>query len=103
MKFKVRWSEQVESYVRAKAPEPRRQLWQGIKALAAWDGQEHLPRIRRLEDKLSGYWRLRVGGHRVIYREDYAEGERCLKCLFAGERQTVYEAFEQILLDDLAN
>ena len=98
---KVRWSDQVEAYVRSKAPVPRRELWQGIKALATWNGREQEPRIRHLEDELSAYSRLRVRGHRVIFREACDAGERQILCLFAGPRKTVYEAFEELLLDEL--
>lgn len=101
MNSKVRWSAQVESYVRSKAPEPRRELWQGIKALAAWDGREDLPRLRHLEDELAGYSRLRVRGHRVIFRESFESGQRQILCLYAGPRATIYETFEELLLDDL--
>ena len=101
MQSKIVWSEQVEAYVRAKAPEPRRELWREIKALATWDGRDHPPKLRRLEDKLSGYGRLRVSGHRVIFREAFEGGQRVLKCLYAGPRSSVYESFQQILLDDL--
>lgn len=55
-----------------------------------------------LEGGLAGYSRLRVGGHRVIFRESAVEGERHILCLDAGPRATVYEIFAEILLDELA-
>jgi mRNA-degrading endonuclease RelE of RelBE toxin-antitoxin system len=102
MQSKVLWSEQVEAYVRSKAPAPRRELWREVKALASWNGRENPPKIRRLEDKLSGYVRLRVAGHRIIFREDFDGGQRVLKCLYAGTRSSVYESFQEVLLDELA-
>jgi mRNA-degrading endonuclease RelE of RelBE toxin-antitoxin system len=102
MKPKVRWSNQVAEYVRSQAPEPRRELWAGIKSLADWDGHEDAPRLVALEDEFSGYWRLRVARHRVIFREAVQEGQRTLLCLAAGPRKTVYEALAELLLDDLA-
>ena len=102
MQSKVAWSAQVETYVRSKAPEPRTQLWREIKSLTAWDGKATPPRIRHLEDDLTGYTRLRVGSHRVIFREDFEAGQRVLKCLYAGPRSTVYEAFSELMLDELA-
>lgn len=102
MKPKVRWSSQVEEYVRSQAPAPRRELWAGIKALADWTGQADDPRLVALEDDLTGYWRLRVGRHRVIFREAVQDGQRTLLCLFAGPRKTVYEALAELLLDDLS-
>jgi len=103
MKSKVLWSAQVEGYVRSKAPEPRGHLWRGLKRLADWDGKEDPPRIKFLEDDLIGYIRLRVGGHRIIFREAFSKGIRTLNCLYAGPRSTVYEAFQELFLDALAS
>jgi len=103
MASKVEWSAQVERYVRSKAPNPRRELCQEIKRLAHWNGQQNPPRIRHLEDKLSGYSRLRVNRHRIIFREAFEDGERIIKCLYAGPRSTVYETFQEVLLDELTS
>ena len=103
MKSKVVWSAQVAAYVNSKAPLPRRVLWQEIKNLGAWNGRENPPRIRHLEDELSGYWRLRVKSDRVLFREGSERGARVIKCLYAGPRSTVYEAFQEIFLDELAS
>jgi mRNA-degrading endonuclease RelE of RelBE toxin-antitoxin system len=101
MNYKVRWSEQVESYVRAKAPDPRRELWRGIKEMATWDGREHLPKIRRLEGNLTGYCRLRVRSHRIVFKESFSDGAATVDFLFASPRDSVYEAFAEIFMDDL--
>ena len=101
MNSKVIWSEQVESYVKSKAPEPRRELWRGIKGMADWEGTENPPQIRHLEDELIGYSRLRVGAHRLVFRETFAQGQRTIAFLFAGPRSTVYEAFAELFLDEL--
>jgi mRNA-degrading endonuclease RelE of RelBE toxin-antitoxin system len=101
MKSKVIWSEQVEGYVRSKAPDPRKTLWRAIKRLRDWDGKEDPPQLCHLEDELAGYLRLRVGRHRVIFRESFAQGERAIQCLYAGPRVTVYEAFAELFLDEL--
>ncbi|MFP4357822.1 MAG: type II toxin-antitoxin system RelE family toxin [Puniceicoccaceae bacterium] len=76
MNSKVAWSAQVADYLRGKAPGPRRDLLHAIKALADWDGRENPPEIRHLEDELSGYSRLRVGHHRVVFRETAMADER---------------------------
>ena len=102
MPCKVEWSAQVQGYVRSKAPGPRRELLKEIKGLANWDGNADPPRIRHLEDKLSGYSRLRVKIHRVIFREAFEKKGRVIKCLYAGPRSTVYEAFHEVLIDELA-
>ncbi|MBI4325068.1 MAG: hypothetical protein HY674_07360 [Chloroflexi bacterium] len=101
MKSKVIWSEQVESYVKSKAPVPRRELWRAIRGLSDWDGKENAPKIRHLDDELIGYSRLRAGAHRVIFRETVAQGQRTIAFLFAGPRSTVYEAFAELFLDEL--
>lgn len=88
--------------MRSKAPEPRRVLWREIKALAQWDGRQTPPRIRHLEDKLTGYARLRVDRDRVIFREAFENGQRVIKCLYAGPRSSVYESFQTVLLDELS-
>jgi mRNA-degrading endonuclease RelE of RelBE toxin-antitoxin system len=103
MNCKVTWTDQVESYVRSKAPEPRRALFQGIKGIATWDGRARPPEIRRLEDDLLGYCRLREGDHRLIFREGFEAGEREIRFLYAGPRSTVYETFQELLLDELAD
>lgn len=102
MQSRVLWSEQVGRYVQSKAPEPRRAIWQAIKNLSAWDGKENQPLIVHLEDDLSGYNRVRIKGERVIFREDFENGQRVIKCIFAGPRLTVYDAFRELLLDELA-
>ena len=101
MPSSVRWSAQVEAYVRSKAPDARRELWKGIKALGDWDGREDVARLRHLEGELVGYSRLRIREHRIIFREAFQDGQRRILCLYAGPRQSVYEAFEELLLDDL--
>lgn len=102
MNCKVRWSPQVENYVRSKAPEPRTELWREIKRLAEWDGRENPPRLKHLEGSLVGYSRLKVHGHRIIFREAFVSDCRAVECLFAAPRNTVYEAFEEMLLDSLS-
>ena len=102
MKSKVVWSAQVQAYINSKAPEPRKILWREIKNLAGWNGRENPPRIRHLEDELSGYARLRVNRDRVIFREAFERGGRIIKCLHAGPRNAVYETFHEIFLDELA-
>lgn len=72
------------------------------KSLATWDGRESATRIRHLlEDQLSGYTRLRVGRDRVLFREANENGARVIKCLHAGVLSTVYEAFQELFLDEL--
>jgi mRNA-degrading endonuclease RelE of RelBE toxin-antitoxin system len=95
---KVTVGAQVENFVKALAPEPRRGLRQSMKALAQHQGD-----TKRLEGKLSGYHRLRVGGFRVIYAERYFRGERIIECLFCQERAVVYDLFLKLRAEELGS
>ena len=84
---------EAEAFVRALAPEPRGRLVRAMKALPAGD-------TKALEGILSGYWRLRAGGYRIIYADSVKAGVRTFQCLFAERRSVVYELFEQILVEE---
>lgn len=103
MNSRVAWSAQVENYLKGKAPGPRSDLLRAIKALADWDGRENPPEIRHLEGDLSGYSRLRVSQHRVVFRETAIADERVIVCLFAGPRNSVYELFAELFLDEVSS
>jgi mRNA-degrading endonuclease RelE of RelBE toxin-antitoxin system len=77
---KVLVADQVREYQRRLAPEPRHKLKAAILALPVGD-------TRALTDELDGLHRLRVGQHRVIYRD----GGQSIECIFAEERKIVYE------------
>ena len=96
MKTSVHLSPQVIAFVKSLAPEPRRKLSQAIKALALDRGD-----IQRLEGKLAGYSRLRVSGHRVIFREVFRNGRRNIDCVFAEKRSIVYDLFIQLTAEEL--
>jgi mRNA interferase RelE/StbE len=63
-----------------------------MKALPAGD-------IKALEGELSGYWRLREGGYRIIYADHVKDGLRTFDCLFVERRPIVYQLFEQLLAE----
>ena len=46
--------------------------------------------MKALTDDLAGWYRLRVGQHRVIFR--YRSGQ-VIECVFVEERRLVYELF----------
>ena len=96
MRTKVEVAPQVKEFVRSLAPAPRRALTQAIKSLAQDDGDRKV-----LEGKLTGYHRLRVASHRVIYREQFIYGARVIFCIFAEHRSVVYELFQQMLIEEL--
>ena len=82
----LRPSVQVIEFARRLAPEPRRAVKLALVGLRAEKGD-----IRSLEGTLSGYYRLRVGRHRIIFNYP-ADG--AVEALFIEERQLIYELFE---------
>ena len=87
----------MESFVKSLAPEPRRTLVRAIKELSEERGE-----LKQLEGELDGYTRLRVAGHRVIFKIRAEAGERVIDCLFAERRAVVYQLFENELKRMLA-
>ena len=82
----VRVSAQIIAYAGRLAPEPRRAVKHALAALREERGD-----ICILEANLSGYYRLRVGRHRIIFT--YAP-DGAIEVIFMEERQLVYEMFE---------
>lgn len=86
-------ADQVVSFVRALAPEPRRRLRLALRDLARDEGD-----ILPLEGALSGYERLRVGAFRVILRRAAkASGRPRIYCVFVERRSLVYVLLEDLL------
>jgi mRNA-degrading endonuclease RelE of RelBE toxin-antitoxin system len=92
----VHVSPQVIAFVKSLAPEPHGKLTRAIKALAENRGD-----IKRLEGKLEAFSRMRVTGHRVIFREDFKNGVRIIDCVFAEKRPIVYDLFVQLAAEEL--
>ena len=86
MNTRVIVGQRVKDFLQTLAPEPRRRLWRGLKALAQDKGD-----LKQLEGNLHPFWRLRVDRVRVIYEPRSVTGERQLVCFFADHRSTVYE------------
>lgn len=83
-------TEQVRDYQRNLAPEIRRTMKAAILALPAGD-------TKPLADELAGLHRLRVGSHRVIYRQRAGQ----IECFLAAPRSIVYEYLAAHLRDYL--
>ena len=98
MRTRVIVGEHVKNFLEALAPEPRRRLWRGIKALAEGKGD-----VKQLEGRLAPYWRLRIDRMRVVYDQQAVRGERRLVCFFADYRATVYSVLEQLLASGLVS
>jgi mRNA-degrading endonuclease RelE of RelBE toxin-antitoxin system len=87
---RVEVAEQVAEFVRTQAPDPRKALRMALRNLMREQGD-----IKALEGPLTNYWRLRVGGYRVVFA--YARGGKTIRCIFAERRSLVYEVFEKLL------
>jgi mRNA-degrading endonuclease RelE of RelBE toxin-antitoxin system len=96
MKTKVHVGRQVEDFLKALAPQPRRALRQAMKNLADNQGD-----VKLLEGNLSGLLRLRVGKFRVIFAVRTIRGERVCLCFYVNYRSIVYAILEQLLASGL--
>lgn len=86
MSYKVQVREQVRAFQAALGPEQRSAVKRAIVALATERGD-----IKALSENLAGYYRLKVGSYRVVYR--YLPG-LVIDCVYVNERKLVYEIFE---------
>lgn len=90
----VRIQGEVLEYLRRLAPQPRHALRVAIKALADEKGD-----IKPMTDELDGFYRLRVGSHRVIFEYEIIDDQRVITCVFAGPRKWIFEVFQSRLLE----
>lgn len=90
----VRLQDEVVDYIRRLAPQSRHALRLAIKDLAYENGD-----IRALTDDLEGFYRLRVGSHRVVFEYQIIGGQRLITCVFAGPRKWIYEIFQSRYLE----
>ena len=85
--MKIEVSEQVARWV------PRRLLREGLRGLAREQGD-----IKALEGPLENYFRLLIGGYRIIFAYRSGTGRlRTVQCIFAERRGAVYEVFAEML------
>ena len=61
-----------------------------LKGLERWQGD-----IKPLQGELEGFYRLRVGGYRIVYR---IISGALVRLEYADTRDVVYEAFRQLRL-----
>jgi len=92
--IQVRVQEEVLDYLRRLPPQPRHALRIAIKSLSGESGD-----IKPLTDDLEGFFRLRVGSHRVIFEYEIIDERRVITCVFAGPRKWIYEVFQSRLLE----
>lgn len=80
------------AFVRTLAPEPRARIRRALRQLERGRGD-----IKALEEDLAGYYRLRVGAHRLVFRYDQEDGCRHIRVVFAERRRVVYEILSEML------
>ena len=85
--------ETVRTLIRHLHPEMKRKL-----RLALNDILTNPACGKPLERELKGYWSLRMGRYRIIYRPDKAGAE----IVSIGPRRTIYEEMERARRKDLA-
>lgn len=92
MRTRVLLGDQVSSFLRTLAPEPRRALRRALHQLEAGRGD-----LKALEGEFVGFWRLRAGRYRVVLKLRHKRGRQVAECIFAEERSVVYELFAQMI------
>jgi mRNA interferase RelE/StbE len=86
---KVKVTEVAAGFVQRLSPDPRRAVKKALKDLREERGD-----IRSLEDPLTGYYRIRVGKYRIIFRY---QDNMTIEVVFIEERRLVYEVYEEQL------
>jgi len=87
--YRVKVREQVWKFYGLLGPEDRRAVKRALLQLAGERGD-----IRALRDRLEGYYRLRIGIYRVVFR--YLP-DRIIECVYMNDRALVYDVFESEL------
>ena len=86
--MKISASDQVADWLSGLPPEPKRRVRADLRGLEDWQGD-----IKALRGELEGFYRLRVGGYRIVYR--VMRGE-VIRLDYADTRDVVYETFRQL-------
>jgi mRNA interferase RelE/StbE len=83
-------SDQVAGWLRNLPPEPKRRVRAALKGFERWQGD-----MKPLRGELEGFYRLRVGGYRIVCRRI---SRSLVRLEYADTRDVVYEAFRQLRL-----
>jgi len=78
----------VAEWLSRLAPEPKRRLRAALKKLETWRED-----IAPLHGELEGFYRLRIGGYRVVFRVMLRQ---MIRLEYADTRDVVYEVFRQL-------
>ena len=88
--MKILASDQVAKWLSNLPPESKRRVRVALKGLERWKGD-----IKPLRGELEDFYRLRVGGYRIVYR---IISRSLVRLEYADTRDVVYEAFRQLRL-----
>ena len=86
--MKISASDQVAGWLRGLPPEPKRRVRAALRGFKDWRGD-----IKGLRGELDGFYRLLVGGYRIVFRRMEGEG---IRLVYADTRDAVSEAFRQL-------
>jgi mRNA interferase RelE/StbE len=81
---KVLVSEQIVSRLRTLHPDHRKDIRSALRDLAKGKGD-----VKELEGRLAGFYRLRIGRYRVVFRYQ----DKHVEAIFLEQRSIVYELF----------
>lgn len=82
----MKFSDQVVDALKALHPGVRKDIRRALDEVNAGKKRD----VAALTGELTGFWRLRVGKHRIVFRYDEAG---LLMAEFLGPRRTVYHSF----------
>ena len=88
--MKILASDQVAKWSRNLPAEPKQRVRAALKGLERWQGD-----IKPLRCEVEGFYRLRVGGYRIVCRKISGA---LVQLEYADIRDVVYEAFRQLRL-----
>jgi mRNA-degrading endonuclease RelE of RelBE toxin-antitoxin system len=88
--MKILASDQMAKWLRNSPPEPKQRVRAAFRRLERWQGD-----IKPLRGELEGFYRLRVGGYRIVCR---MVSKSLVQLEYADTRDVVYEAFRQLRL-----
>ncbi len=86
--MKISASEQVAEWLSRLAPEPKCRVRVALRNLETWRGD-----IAPLHGELEGFYRLRIGGYRVVFR---VMPRQMIRLEYADTRDVAYEVFRQL-------
>ena len=88
--MKISASEQVQLWLAGLPPQTKRRVRAALKGLVASARDLDLKALRR---ELEGFYRLRVGEHRIVY---HLETKQTIRLDYVDLREEVYEAFRRL-------